>query len=285
MNQLKKTFSLLLTLFLIWQIIGLIGAYIALSGNPLEIGHLLKDSGLNFKEINLSTSDNLKIKASFHSSSQRDTAVIILAGIRGNRGACLKHAAYYKQRGYGVLLIDLRATGESEGEFLSFGFHEKQELLAGIDYLNKEGYTKIGAHGMSMGAATIVYSFAEKTDYAFVILESVYDNIQQAFYNRLPIVPLDNFIFKPLHFWTYQLADIQFNQLAPDQLIHLYQGPLLIIAGDREEKVKPEETQRMYDLSTSLQKQLYWIKGAKHFNFLKHYPMQTKEAFDNFLNG
>lgn len=271
-------------LFLAWQMVGLTGAYIALSGNPLEISDLLKNSGLKLEEVSLSTPGDIKINASFLSCTSRDTAVIILAGIRGNSAACLEHAAYYQEKGYGILLIDLRATGESEGKFLSFGFHEKQELLAGVNFLEKEGYTHIGAHGMSMGAATIVYSFAEKTDYAFVILESVYDNIQQAFYNRLPIVPLNNFIFKPLHFWVYQLAGIQFNQLTPDELIHLYQGPILIIAGDQEKRVRPEETKRMYDLSTSPKKQLHWIKGAKHLNFLKHYPEQTKAAFDNFLN-
>lgn len=281
----KKLLKLFLILFLLWQFIGIITAYYTTRGNSLEITHLLKESNLPFQELILKTenSSTLNIAASYL-PAQKDTAVIILAGIRGNRVAGLPHANYYHKKGYGVLLIDLRATGESEGHFLSFGYHEKAELLAGVEFLNQQNISHIGAHGMSLGAATIIYSFAEKTDYAFVVLESPYDNIRQAFYNRMPILPLDNFIFKPLVFWTKVMAKVEMKDLAPEDYIHLYKGKMLLIAGDREEKVRPIETQQLFDKMTTSDKYLEWIEGARHVHFFNQYPDRMKVILDEFYD-
>jgi hypothetical protein len=49
---------------------------------------------------------------------------------------------------------------------------------------------KSRAHGHSLGAATIAYSFKDFKDYSFVVLESCYDNIDHAFEHRMQRIHL-----------------------------------------------------------------------------------------------
>ena len=62
------------------------------------------------------------------------------------------------------------------------------------DFLRAQGYRYVGAHGISLGAATICYSLKEVSDLAFVVLESSYDTMQHAFYNRVELYNVPRFL-------------------------------------------------------------------------------------------
>jgi alpha/beta superfamily hydrolase len=54
-----------------------------------------------------------------------------------------------------VFAYDFSGSGLSEGEYVSLGYYEKEDLKAVVEYLRLEGKTsKIGLWGRSMGAHT-----------------------------------------------------------------------------------------------------------------------------------
>lgn len=65
---------------------------------------------------------------------------------------------YYIERGYNLFIVDHVASGESEGEYCTFGYNETKDSLKWLDYMT-EAFgkdIKIILHGVSMGAATVM---------------------------------------------------------------------------------------------------------------------------------
>ena len=92
-----------------------------------------------------------------------------------------KRADFYYKNNYNVLLQDLRGTGKSGGDAITFGWHERKDLLAAFNFLKeKNGIDTIAVHGLSLGAATITSRYQEKPDYYSVVLESCSGNIENA---------------------------------------------------------------------------------------------------------
>ena len=64
-------------------------------------------------------------------------AVILLHGYTGDRTAMLPQAKMLFDEGFTVLLFDFRHRGESEGDFVSFGYYEKQDVLAAVNLIEE----------------------------------------------------------------------------------------------------------------------------------------------------
>ena len=73
-------------------------------------------------------------------------------------------AAPYYEAGYQVIAPDLRACGESEGDYVGMGWLDRKDVLQWIDYIiEQDPEAKIVVHGISMGAATTMMTAGEST--------------------------------------------------------------------------------------------------------------------------
>jgi len=80
--------------------------------------------------------------------------IILLHGFGSNRTEMLWHAQVLIDAGYGILMYDERATGESEGNRRSYGWEDPADVGGALDYLNGLPGTdadKIGIGGCSIG--------------------------------------------------------------------------------------------------------------------------------------
>ena len=62
--------------------------------------------------------------------------------------------AFYAQRNLSVCTFDMTGCGKSDGQYISLGVHEKDDLSAVIEHLKSLGYRRFGLWGRSMGGAT-----------------------------------------------------------------------------------------------------------------------------------
>ena len=117
----------------------------------------ISDLKLNYQKICLKTKDNLKLYGYIiRTDSARQKATLILVhGIRSNKEAYLALSKRLADSGYNSVIIDLRAHGESDGKYCTYGFYEKDDLKLFVDTICKiSGLNKnIGIWGQSLGGA------------------------------------------------------------------------------------------------------------------------------------
>lgn len=228
--------------------------------------------------------DGVEISSWFLPDTSSKKAVIILNGIGGNRTGVTKRADFYHKKNYNVLLPDLRGTGKSGGDAITFGWHERKDLLAAVNFLKeKKRLDTIAVHGLSMGAATITYTFQEKPDYYFVVLESCYDNIGNALRHRIEPYYVPYFLTYPMHFFTEKKLNVSQEELSPETYMSLCTYPTFIMAGDNEVKLPVDETEKIFQQCASENKDLHFIKGAYHENFMRRFEAEWKEEMENWL--
>lgn len=272
----------LTAVFALWFALGYIGSYFMVMPKNRDFKDVADIAGAPVEAVNLTTSDGVKVSAWFV-DSPGDRAVIFSHGISSNRKQGSRVAEQYVQRGYDMLMVDARGHGKSEPAICTIGWNERFDLVAAHDWLRQRGYETIGAHGISMGAATIAYSLQEDVDYAFVVLESCYDTIENALRNRLAMFNVPVAVTLPFRLATAWRTGVSPDELRPVDFMGRMTVPTLIVAGDSEPELKVSETQSLFDACASPNKQLHFFAGGTHEIFLKRFKDEYIEQFDAFL--
>lgn len=111
------------------------------------------DHGLTAEDVTLTTSDGVDL-AAWWVPSENGAAVLLVHGSGSARTATLDHAQALADAGFGVLMVDARGHGASEGTAMDIGWHGADDLAAAVNWLaarpDVEG-GRIGAVGLSMG--------------------------------------------------------------------------------------------------------------------------------------
>jgi dienelactone hydrolase len=109
--------------------------------------------GLHAVDVALRTPDGVTLAAWYVPSSNR-AAVVLLHGAGSTRSDVLDHAAVLADAGFGVLMVDARGHGESDGRAMDLGWYGDADIAAATSYLQTRPDVnpgRIGAVGMSMG--------------------------------------------------------------------------------------------------------------------------------------
>ncbi|ATQ74512.1 esterase [Massilia violaceinigra] len=194
--------------------------------------------------------------------------VLLLHGVRGNRLHMLGRARFLSRLGYGVLLIDQQAHGESAGARISFGVREADGVRAALAYLKREQPDeRIGVIGVSLGAAAVVLSKPGRGIDALVI-EAMYPTIEEAIENRLRLhLGSAGVGLAPLLLWQVPLRlDLTLDQLRPIDAVSTLACPTLVVGGEKDQHTSEAETRRIY-AAVPEPKQLWIVPGAAHTDF------------------
>jgi len=96
--------------------------------------------------------------------SERMPCVLYLHENGGSRVQGLNMKLYLLKRNINICSFDFAGSGQSEGKYISLGYHEKKQVKNVIDFLERlPGMGNIGIWGRSMGAATtLLYTPTDK---------------------------------------------------------------------------------------------------------------------------
>ena len=122
-----------------------------------------EEFGVPYSDVALTANDGVELHG-WYVHSQNGAAVILLHGHSGNRLAVRQQAETLIGAGFGVLMMDLRAHGQSGGK--RFG---RSELLVGdvltaVAYLSKRADVNaagIGVYGVSVGGMMALHAAAK----------------------------------------------------------------------------------------------------------------------------
>ena len=148
------------------------------------------DVGLEYREVGLPSSDGLALSA-WWVEKDSSRAAVLVHGWGGDKSSrhVLETAVVYEEAGFDVLMVDLRAHGESEGERVTIGYHEVRDVRGALSWLARRGFDpgQVVLHGWSMGGAAVVQA-APGTGVAAVVEESAYADLPPLLRERLPEV-------------------------------------------------------------------------------------------------
>lgn len=274
--------GLSLVFVLFWIISGYFIADYALRAKHDNIRPRTDIAGKPIEPVTITTPDGLNL-AAWHIRNHSERAVILLSGIRGDRDNSVPNAETYLNLGYSVLMPDLRGTGQSEGEMVSIGWYEKNDLIACFDYMQRLGYKKIGAHGISLGAATICYAAKDLPELDFAVLESSYDTIDHALNNRLALHNIPRFLAWPTKWFAAWRLGVNPHDMRPVDFVSQCKAPTLVMGGDSEGFLKVSETKSIYEHSAAQVKRLHIFKGGRHETFVRRFGDECRTLIASFL--
>jgi dipeptidyl aminopeptidase/acylaminoacyl peptidase len=229
-------------------------------GIPTELGR-------PYQDVVLTTSDGLTI-AGWHIPGSRPEAIILVHGIDANRRAVMPEAMILAEAGFHLLMIDLRAHGQSGGSEATYGYREALDVQAAVDYLEAlpeiEG---IGALGTSFGGAAVARAAADDPRLQAVVIESSYsslpDAVEDAFDNRSIFPAWSAPLLIAL---AEQRVNLKISQVnSARDLTTLRPRAVMIIHGSLDDLFPVDHAYKMYG-SAHEPKALWIIEGLGHAN-------------------
>jgi hypothetical protein len=127
------------------------------------------DLGRPYESVTLSTYDGHRL-AAWYVPSRNGAAVIAFPG----RSQPVPHARMLVRHGYGVLLLDRRGEGASEGDYNAFGWNGEPDLAAAVGYLRGRPDVdpdRIGGLGLSVGGELLLQTAAHTRGLRAVVSE------------------------------------------------------------------------------------------------------------------
>jgi pimeloyl-ACP methyl ester carboxylesterase len=129
-------------------------------------GAVTPDLGVPDENVTVTTSDSLKLTASYVPSKNSAAVVLFPGATRPEQARMLI------RHGYGVLLLDPRGQGSSEGDIVRWA--GDRDTLAGAEYLQRRSDvdpSRIGAFGFSVGGEIMLEAAAQSTALKAVVSE------------------------------------------------------------------------------------------------------------------
>lgn len=246
------------------------------------------DFGADYESVSLTAPDGVRL-AGWYIPSQNGAAVILLHGYGGDRLGTLEYARMLSARGYGALLYDQRASGESEGEMLSWGWRDVADVQAPLNFLLARDEVepgRIGVMGCSTGAEVALNAAASFDEIGAVLADAPYYATAG---DSWPPFGLTDTLGWPIYPLFIKLMEWRSGATAPmslgEAVTKIAPRPLMLISAGLNE-YEQFRARRYFELAGEPKE--YWVvEEAEHcggvFSQPEAYQSRMVEFFDRAL--
>jgi len=221
------------------------------------------------QEVHFRASDGLNLAGVFIEGSS-DTTIILLHGYGRSKEQLLPQAKFLNKAGYNIFMFDFRASGESEGKYITFGRREVRDLEGAMEYLKTRkqvNMKKIGLLGFSMGGAVALMKSGELPDIKAIIISSSYARFKsviwqnyQEYLKGIPFFPLGYFTLWIIKYRT----GCYLPTIMPIKYLHkLKARPLMIMHSAYDKRIPIEDAMEFYRNAPWL-KEFWFVRNAHH---------------------
>jgi alpha-beta hydrolase superfamily lysophospholipase len=218
--------------------------------------------------------------------------VMLFHGVADNRMGVLEHARILLLAGYGVVLMDARAHGASDGPMATYGWLERNDTRSIVDALETTEHPRhLFALGESMGAGIALQSAAVEPRIEAVVAEASFANLREASYDyaglrRYPW--LGKTLFAP-GTWTMiyhaeRLANLPAAEVSPEKAVAARAFPVFLICDGADVALPCRHTKLIYNAARG-PKQMWIVPGAYHTAALGYEPAEFRRRVLDFYNS
>ncbi len=223
----------------------------------------------SFEEFSVRSFDGLTLKGKYYERYPGAPIELMMHGYRGNAGRDLCGGV---QRcfacGRNALLVDQRASGDSDGNVITFGINEHRDCLTWVDFMVSHfgPDVKVILTGISMGAATVVMAAGETlpTNVIGVLADCGYTSPKEIICKvikdmGLPAKP--SYPFVKLGARLFGGFDLE--QTSPIEAIARAKVLVIFFHGEDDDFVPCRMSEAVYDACPT-RKHLQTVPGAGH---------------------
>ncbi len=241
-----------------------------------------------YETVEIETEDGILLSGWYvpPQTSQPGAVIVLLHGAWGDRCQMSWQAQHLLGGGYGVLMMDTRATGESTGAQTYMGWQEGEDLLALLDYLTDRpevDSARIGVVGNSAGAHMAIngaYLAPERISALWLDglgAQTIADFPEQESFQELFVTAVNAMIIKT--------AEWYFGRPAPPANIEILAGliepEIYLVAGELEEFEYPTNLRYMEFAGENVV--LWVVEGGYHCSGLFTAPEEYAEKLLDFF--
>ena len=199
-------------------------------------------------------------------------------------------SGYYLKHGYSMLLVDERAHGQSEGEYIGFGCLDRNDAMGWLDWVLEEcgEDVQILLHGTSMGGSTVLMASGLElppqvkgivSDCAFTSPKDVFTHVLHTMYH-LPAFPMIQIADRV----NKKKAGYGLDECNAAREVQKATVPILFIHGDADTFVPCRMCKEIYE-NCALPKQMLIVSGAAHAESYYKDTVAYEQALDSFTGG
>ena len=235
-----------------------------------DIANWIKENrSRDFKVYKIKSFDGLTLSSKYFEFNKDAPIEIIFGGYRGNSERDLSAAVErcFKVK-HSVLMVDQRASGDSDGKVTTFGVNESKDCLSWIDFVIKTfgENVKIVIGGVSLGGATVL-SASDKvpSNVWYIIADCPFTSPKEII---TKVIEKDMKLPSKLLYPLVKLSAKMFgkfnlSEVSPIKSVQNAKAPIIFIHGDKDEFVPYKMSMDLYDKCSS-KKSLCLIENAEH---------------------
>ena len=239
--------------------------------------------GAGYEAISFVTADGLDLHG-WYIPPRNGAVIILLHSYYGDRRQTLPVAEMIYKNGYGALMYDQRASGESEGNVRSLGWRDIPDVSSAVEWLaRRDPGLRIGAYGCSMGGAIALAGTAANPG---ILALAVDAPSALQWYENLPRFSLRDPFSLPIMTLYYPMVMLRSWALPPESTSEAVQRigtrPVLFISTGRGGEYSRTET--YFELAQG-PKEHWNIPGSSHCAGPLDYPAEYQHHLVDFYNS
>jgi hypothetical protein len=243
--------------------------------------------GLHYRECSLKTNDDLSLSywvIDNPDCKEPSGSVIYLHGITDSKVSGLNYAKQLSKLCQRVFLVDMRRHGDSEGDYCTFGFYEKNDVISLIDKIKHDTpETEITLLGVSMGAAIAIQAAAiDRRVNRVIAVAPFYDLFSIALDHQTRKIGIKSKILLRLVLKRAEhIADFKASEVSPANDIRKIDVPILIVHGEKDRSVRKEHPEKLKELNKNAR--LLIVSNAGHVDVLEKGGTAYLEQLAGFI--
>jgi esterase/lipase len=250
--------------------------------------HQLADFDLQVTEVVRKNSSGQKLHGYF-AASNNGAYVMLQHGFKADRSYMFEEATILQRAGYGVLVTSVRSHDLNDGDEITFGVLEINDVNTWYNYLIDEQQATVGQVGLlgnSMGAAIAIEYAAQNQEIAAVVAVSPFSSLQDTinvsveYFTGLPAFPFATMI----SWWAETILGMDVELVdATKASAKLCQTPLFIMQGGKDVVVSVNSGQWIYDAACG-EKELWFEAELGHTKFDTRKPDEYERRVVAFFD-
>ncbi len=251
----------------------------------IERGDLAK-TNVEYDSLFIQTKDSLLLRGFliYTPEERQKGTIIFLHGIRASKEIFVDISEKLAGKGYNSVIFDLRAHGESEGKYCTFGFKEKYDVVSLLDSLDKKEISRnYGVWGQSLGGAVALQSLEIEPRLKFGVIESTFSCYQVIVHDyvkynlKFNIEPVTDYLIDR----TEKLGQFNADGIHPAESARNVYQPVVVAHGEVDNRIDNRYGKEIFEKLASEKKKFILVDSAKHSNV---WSVGGEEYFERILS-